>query len=62
MIQKGTIKKEVLFLGIGVHSGKQVELWLKPSSSGEIIFRRIDLDNSEFHLDPKKLRRKTVLC
>lgn len=58
MIQKGTIKKEVLFSGIGVHSGKQVELWLKPSSSGEIIFRRIDLDNSEFHLDPKKIEAK----
>lgn len=58
MIKKGTIKKEVLFSGIGVHSGKQVELWLKPSSSGEIIFRRIDLDNSEFHLDPKKIEAK----
>lgn len=58
MIQKGTIKKEVLFSGIGVHSGKKVELWLKPSSSGEIIFRRIDLDNSEFHLDPKKIEAK----
>lgn len=58
MIQKGTIKKEVLFSGIGVHSGKQVELWLKPLSSGEIIFRRIDLDNSEFHLDPKKIEAK----
>ena len=58
MIQKGTIKKEVLFSGIGVHSGKQVELWLKPSSSGEIIFRRIDLDHSEFHLDPKKIEAK----
>lgn len=58
MRQKGTIKKEVLFSGIGVHSGKQVELWLKPSSSGEIIFRRIDLDNSEFHLDPKKIEAK----
>ncbi|MCK4496522.1 MAG: UDP-3-O-[3-hydroxymyristoyl] N-acetylglucosamine deacetylase [Candidatus Aminicenantes bacterium] len=58
MTQKGTIKKEVLFSGIGVHSGKQVELWLKPSSSGEIIFRRIDLDNSEFHLDPKKIEAK----
>lgn len=58
MRQKGTIKKEVLFSGIGVHSGKQVELWLKPSSSGEIIFKRIDLDNSEFHLDPKKIEAK----
>ncbi|TET70117.1 MAG: UDP-3-O-[3-hydroxymyristoyl] N-acetylglucosamine deacetylase [Candidatus Aminicenantes bacterium] len=58
MRQKGTIKKEVLFSGIGVHSGKHVELWLKPSSSGEIIFRRIDLDNSEFHLDPKKIEAK----
>jgi len=58
MRQKGTIKKEVLFSGIGVHSGKQVELWLKPSSSGEIIFRRIDLDNSEFHLNPKKIEAK----
>ena len=59
MIEKSTIQKEIHFSGVGVHSGKKVDLLLKPSSSGEIIFRRTDLDNLELVLDPKKIETKS---
>jgi len=54
MIEKSTIQKEIHLSGIGVHSGTNVDLILKPSSSGQILFRRTDLDNLEFILDSKK--------
>ena len=59
MIEKSTIQKEVHFSGVGVHSGKKVDLLLRPSSSGEIIFCRTDLDNLELALDPKKIETKS---
>ena len=59
MIEKNTIQKEVHISGVGIHSGKNVDLLLKPSSSGGIIFRRTDLDNLELALDPKKIETKS---
>ncbi len=41
-----------------MHSGKKVDLLLRPSSLGEIIFRRTDLDNLELALDSKKIKTK----
>jgi len=58
MIEKSTIQKEIHFSGVGIHSGKKVNLLLKPSSSGGIIFRRTDLDNLELALDPKRIETK----
>jgi len=58
MISKNTIQKEIHLSGVGIHSGKNVDLLLKPSSSGEITFRRTDLDNLELALDPKKIETK----
>lgn len=55
MIEKSTIQKEVHLSGIGVHSGTNVDLILRPSSSGQILFRRTDLNNLEFTLDSKKI-------
>lgn len=55
MIEKSTIQKEIHLSGVGVHSGTNVDLILKPSSSGQILFRRTDLDNLEFSLDSKKI-------
>lgn len=57
-MEKSTIQKEILLSGKGIHSGKHVDLRLKPSSAGEIIFRRTDLKDLEFHLDPKKIEAK----
>jgi UDP-3-O-[3-hydroxymyristoyl] N-acetylglucosamine deacetylase len=59
MIEKNTIQSEIKFLGIGIHSGTKVNLLLKPSSSGRIIFRRTDLDNLELALDPKRIETKS---
>lgn len=55
MIEKITIQKEIHLSGVGIHSGTNVNLNLKPSSSGQILFRRTDLDNLEFSLDSKKI-------
>jgi len=59
MIEKSTIQKEIHLSGIGIHSGKKVDLLLRPSSSGRIIFRRTDLDNLELALDPKRIETKS---
>lgn len=58
MREKGTIQKEVCFSGVGIHSGEKVDLILKPSLSGKIIFRRTDLNNLELNLDAKKIESK----
>jgi UDP-3-O-[3-hydroxymyristoyl] N-acetylglucosamine deacetylase len=52
-MEKRTIGKELNFRGIGIHSGKVVDLALKPSESGEIVFRRTDMDGLEILLDPR---------
>jgi len=59
MIEKSTIQKKIHLSGVGIHSGKNVDLLLRPSSSGGIIFRRTDLDNLELALDPKKIETKS---
>lgn len=58
MEEKKTLQKEVSFSGVGVHSGKNVNLALIPSDSGEIIFRRADLDNLEMGIDPRQIEAK----
>lgn len=55
MITKKTIKKETRFSGIGVHSGKAVEMSLKPSESGELVFKRTDMGNKEFRIALKNI-------
>jgi UDP-3-O-[3-hydroxymyristoyl] N-acetylglucosamine deacetylase len=49
---KHTLKKEVGFSGVGVHSGKPVKLALKPSDSGRLVFRRMDLGGLELLPEP----------
>lgn len=58
MLEKSTVKKEVHLSGVGIHSGKEVDLVLRPSFSGGIVFRRTDLENLELSLDPKKVETK----
>ena len=52
MAQKATINKEIVFSGVGVHSGHHVECLLKPSSSGEILFSVKDDESFEIRIDP----------
>ncbi len=54
-MQKHTLKQEISLSGIGIHSGKNTTLKLKPSDSGEIIFIRTDLENLKFLIDPAKV-------
>jgi UDP-3-O-[3-hydroxymyristoyl] N-acetylglucosamine deacetylase len=56
MAAKKTIKNKVAFSGVGIHSGKPVRIELIPSHYGEIIFKRSDLGNVEFPLDPKNIK------
>lgn len=56
MLFKKTIKKQVHLSGIGVHSGKNVNLWIQPSSSGRIIFQRTDKNDAILSLDIKKIQ------
>ena len=45
MLPQRTLKKIVKTVGIGLHSGKKVELVLRPAAANTgIIFRRVDLD------------------
>lgn len=50
MAAKRTLNEEVILSGTGIHSGCPVSLRMIPSDSGEIVFRRTDLRNSEFRL------------
>ncbi len=60
--KKSTLKREVRFQGIGIHTGKKVDLRLRPSSSGEVVFRRSDLDNVEISLNPRKIKARNSTC
>ena len=53
MIYQNTVKREISFSGVGIHSGKNIQLRLKPSEAGEVIFRRTDLDDMVFRIDPQ---------
>jgi UDP-3-O-[3-hydroxymyristoyl] N-acetylglucosamine deacetylase len=63
MPAKKTVEKEVIVSGIGIHSGKPVQLKLMPSDSGEIVFSRVDLGNLKLKPDPMNIQAKncTVL-
>ena len=53
VVEQRTLQKEVTLEGIGVHSGEEVRLTLKPSDSGRIMFRRMDLGARETWIDPR---------
>tara|TARA_B100001057_G_scaffold355586_1_gene357597 strand:- start:310 stop:1230 length:921 start_codon:yes stop_codon:yes gene_type:complete len=44
LLNQKTIKKDVSFTGVGLHSGKQVNIQIKPSEPNTgIVFKRIDI-------------------
>lgn len=55
MRNKQTIAREVTLSGTGIHSGAPVSLRILPSTAGEIVFRRADLDGLEFRIEPDKM-------
>jgi UDP-3-O-[3-hydroxymyristoyl] N-acetylglucosamine deacetylase len=58
MIEKRTIQKEVFISGVGIHSGQQISLTLRPSACGRIIFHRLDLGGRQVEVDPWKVESK----
>jgi len=52
-MDKLTINKALFFRGIGIHTGKVIDLALRPSDSGEIVFRRTGVDGPGLVLDPR---------
>ena len=58
MIYKNTLYEQVVFSGIGIHTGQRVNLCLIPSSSGEIVFCRKDRGDLEIKLDSGKIKTK----
>jgi UDP-3-O-[3-hydroxymyristoyl] N-acetylglucosamine deacetylase len=52
-MDKRTLAKDLAFRGIGIHSGKVVDLVLRPSDSGEIVFRRTGAGGPGLVLDPR---------
>jgi UDP-3-O-[3-hydroxymyristoyl] N-acetylglucosamine deacetylase len=55
MLQKRTIQRPVSLSGLGVHSGEQVSLTIKPSFQGVVFFRRMDQGGLEVNIDPRKI-------
>lgn len=53
MAAKHTLARELRFNGVGLHSGRVVNLVLAPWGGGEIVFRRSDLGGREARLDPR---------
>ena len=49
LLNQKTIKEIVSFKGIGLHSGKQVKIFLKPSEPDTgVVFKRIDLKRNNY--------------
>jgi UDP-3-O-[3-hydroxymyristoyl] N-acetylglucosamine deacetylase len=61
MAEMMTLARVAVLEGVGVHSGKPVKLWLRPSQTGRILFRRLDLGR-EAVLDPRKMEAKNSSC
>ena len=63
MIRQRTLKQVVEATGIGLHSGKKVQLILRPAAANSgIVFRRIDLDPVVDIPAKADLVRETTLC
>jgi UDP-3-O-[3-hydroxymyristoyl] N-acetylglucosamine deacetylase len=55
MVQKATIKKDISFSGVGVHSGLNVACCLKSSRSGEILFSIKNEETFKIRIDPYQI-------
>jgi UDP-3-O-[3-hydroxymyristoyl] N-acetylglucosamine deacetylase len=54
-LNKKTIEKAIELEGVGIHSGRNIHLTLKPSESGRIEFVRRDRGEKRIELDPNKI-------
>ena len=63
MAQQTTIKTSVNAVGVGLHSGQEVHITLRPADANTgIVFRRIDLSPPiNIHVSPDKVQ-ETLMC
>ena len=57
-MKKRTLGNVCEISGVGVHSGQNINLTLRPSDRGHIEFVRTDLENVVIKIDPKKIEAK----
>jgi UDP-3-O-[3-hydroxymyristoyl] N-acetylglucosamine deacetylase len=63
IIKQRTISKQVSASGIGLHTGKIVEITLKPAVENTgIVFKRLDIENSEIIKAKPEAVTDTMLC
>lgn len=60
-----TVKKQIKFSGVGIHSGMPVNMVIKPSKERGIFFRRIDMGNNKIlasfdNVGDTKMRNTTI--
>lgn len=58
-MKKRTLAQEVSFSGIGIHTGQRVNLRLKPSLTGQIVFHRLDVGGKAIELNYKLARAES---
>jgi UDP-3-O-[3-hydroxymyristoyl] N-acetylglucosamine deacetylase len=61
LIETRTLGREISLSGVGVHSGTEAVLSLKPSSRGKLVFRRGDAAGLEIEVDPLKVEVKNAV-
>lgn len=57
-MKKRTLKKVKKITGVGIHSGRNINLTLRPSEAGYIEFVRTDLEHAKIKIDPRKIEAK----
>ena len=57
-MKKRTLEKVKEITGVGVHSGQNINLTLRPSDAGYIEFVRTDLENAVIKIDPRRIEAK----
>jgi len=57
-MRKKTLEKACEIKGVGVHSGQNIKMILRPSDAGYIEFVRTDLENAVVKIDPRKIESK----
>ena len=63
-LNQKTIKRKVKFVGVGLHTGKKVNLVLVPASPNHgIVFKRTDLKmNNQIDANFENVKEATPLC
>ena len=63
LLSQSTIAKKISFTGVGIHSGKNVNLNILPSAPNSgIIFKRIDLDRNNIVIPNFENVCEATLC